>query len=168
MSAFDLRKSFERARRRLGEPGSPRSPRSDRGGLRLDPEVVLVVREALSGRERPPMREMLLAIEAGCRERGRVPPSRATVYKLMRTLPGPTFRKGDLPPSVQAALYNLAPESEVPAHQVGFACFNYGDLCALHFAAGLPWLVLYQALRTPGYRRKSRGLAEAVARVRGV
>ena len=35
-------------------------------------------------------------------------------------------------------------------------------------AAGLPWLAIYQALKMRGFRRKSRGLAEAVARVRRI
>ena len=86
----------------------------------------------------------------------------------MATLPGRTFRKQDLPPAAQAALYNLAPESDVPGHQVAFYCFNYGDLCAVSFAAGLPWLSLYQARRMPGHRRKSRGLLEAVSLVRRI
>jgi hypothetical protein len=114
------------------------------------------------------MREMLARIEDRCRARGLEPPSRATVYKLMGTITGPAFRVAELPPSVQAALYNLSPPSEVPAHQVAFYCFNYGDLKAVSFAAGLPWLALYQALRLPGHRAKSRGLLEAVAQVRRI
>jgi len=87
---------------------------------------------------------------------------------MIATVPGPTWRVGDLPPAVRAALYNLAPESRVPGHQLAFSCFNYGDGRALSFAAGLPWLALYQALRLPGYRPKSRGLIEAVAHVRRI
>jgi hypothetical protein len=86
----------------------------------------------------------------------------------MATLPGPLLRVRDLPASVRRALYNLAPESEVPGHQVAFYCFNYGDLAAISFAAGLPWLALHQARRMRGYRMKSRGLVEAVARARRV
>ncbi len=122
----------------------------------------------MSGRERPRTRDLLARIRACCAERGVKPPSRATVYKAMDTLPGPTYRVADLPPAVQAALYNLNAESRVPAHQVAFYCFNYGTLAALCFAAGLPWLALHQAQRLPGYRSKSRGLIEAVARVRGI
>ncbi len=114
------------------------------------------------------MREVLSRIEAACRRKGLQPPSRATVYKLRNTVPCPTLRKGDLPAAVQAALYNLEPESEVPAHQVAFCCFNYGDLEAMSFAAGLPWLALHQALRLPGYRERSRGPLEAVASARGL
>ena len=114
------------------------------------------------------MRETLTGIEERCREKGLEPPSRATIYKLMRTMPGPTRRVGDLPLSVQAALYNLTPSTEVPARQLAFYCFNYGDLRAMSFAAGLPWLALYQAVRQPGYRKKSRGLAVAAAKARGI
>ena len=96
------------------------------------------------------------------------PPSRATVYKLLATLPGPAYRKGDLPGPVQDALYNLEEESEVPAHQVAFACLDYGDIRAVCFAANLPWLALSQARRMRGYRRKSQGLLEAIARARRI
>jgi hypothetical protein len=86
----------------------------------------------------------------------------------MTGLPVPTYRVGDLPAPVQDALYNLEPDSEVPAHQLAFYCVNYGDLEAVSFAAGLPWLAIYQALRMRGYRPKSRGLIEAVARARRI
>jgi len=114
------------------------------------------------------MTEILERIGDGCRKRGLAPPSRATVYKLMARLPCSTRRVADLPVPVRAALYNLSAESEVPGHQVAFYCFNHGDARAVSFAAGLPWLAIYQALRLPGYRKKSRGLAEAVARARGI
>ena len=114
------------------------------------------------------MAEVLARISERCRGEGLSPPSRATVYKLLATLPTPRYRLAELPPAVRGALYNLGPDSDVPAHQVAFYCFNYGDLGAISFAAGLPWLALYQAQRVPGYRAKSRGLLEAVARVRGV
>lgn len=114
------------------------------------------------------MEELRAEIARRCRARGLRPPARATVYHLIDRLAGETFRVADLPPAAQAALYNFTPESEVPARQVAFCCVNYGDLAALHFAAGLPWLAIHQALRMPGYRRKSRGLLEAVALVRGI
>lgn len=114
------------------------------------------------------MRVMLRDLEVRCRRRGAAPPSRATVYKLMATLPCPSYKVADLPPAVRSALYNLGPASEVPGHQLAFYCFNYGDTAAVSFASGLPWLALYQALRLPGYRKKSRGLAEAVASARGI
>jgi len=161
---------MERARRRLrGQPApGERRRRSDRGVSRLDPAVLECVATALSGHQRPRMREMLAEIGKCCREKGLEPPSRATIYKLMIALPGPTWRVGELPRSVQAALYNLTPSTEVPARQLAFYCFNYGDLRAMSFAAGLPWLALYQAVRQPGYRKKSRGLAGAAAKARGI
>ena len=114
------------------------------------------------------MARLLEELGDRCRSHGAERPSRATVYKLLASLPTPVCRLGQLPPAVQAALYNLAPDSEVPAHQVAFYCFNYGDLAAISFASGLPWLALYQALRMPGHRERSLGLLNAVAQVRGV
>jgi hypothetical protein len=90
------------------------------------------------------------------------------VYKLLDKLSTPTYRLADLPSAVVAALYNLVPTSNVPGHQLAFYCFNYGDLSAVSFAAGLPWLALHQARRMPGYRPRSRGLLEAVVRARGI
>jgi hypothetical protein len=130
--------------------------------------VRAIVEEALGGHDRPAMAAMLRTVVGRCREQGLTPPSRATLYKLMAGLPPRAYRLGDLPPAVQGALYNLEPDSEVPAHQVAFYCFNYGDLRAMSFAAGLPWLALYQARRLPGFRARSRGLLEAVATARGL
>jgi len=110
----------------------------------------------------------LAEIAKRCRREGVRPPSRATVYKLLDTLPTRSYRFRDLPPSVQDALYNLGPGSEVPGHQVAFYCFNYGDLAAVSWASGLPWLAIHQALNLPGWRARSRGLADAVARTRGL
>ena len=114
------------------------------------------------------MAEILVQVGKRCRREGVEPPSRATVYKLLKSLPTPKYRVSNLPPQVRRALYNLGPESNVPAHQLAFYCFNYGDLAAASFAASLPWLAIHQALRLPGYRARSRGLAEAVARARGI
>lgn len=114
------------------------------------------------------MRQMLAEIASQCLAEGLSPPSRATVYKLMRRLPVLRYRVGDLPKSVQTALYNLGPDSDVPGHQLAFYCFAYGDLMAVSYAAGLPWLALWQALRLPGMRPRSRGLLEAVVRVRRI
>jgi hypothetical protein len=124
--------------------------------------------EAFSGHERPSMAEVLARIGERCRRRGLSPPSRATVYKLVETLPTRKYRLAELPRAAQDALYNLGPESDVPGHQVAFYCFNFGDLEAVSFASGLPWLALHQALRMPGHRARSRGLIEAVARARGI
>jgi len=170
MSVFNFSTSAEKARRRLGgsRRRSLRRPRSDRGRSRLPSPVLEVLREMLLGQERPRMRELLADLHKHCRERALAPPSRATVYKLMGELPCPKLRVGDLPAPVQHALYNFEPESEVPAHQVAFHCFNHGSLPAISFAASLPWLAIYQALRMHGYRARSRGLVLAVARVRGI
>ena len=170
MGAFDLAASVRRAEQRGGAPQREpvRRPRSDRGRPRLDPRALAAVAEVLSGHDRPRMSRSLAEIGRLCRcERVR-PPSRATVYKLLDTLPTRTYRFRDLPPAVQDALYNLAPGSEVPGHQVAFYCFNYGDLAAASWAAGLPWLALHQALKLPGWRARSRGLADAVAHARGI
>ena len=169
MSIFNIQGSLENARRRLGAVprASGRRPRSDRGVRRIDPRVLSVLAEATGGHERPSMVDLAAGIAEHCRRDGLKPPSRATLYTLLAMLPTPVYRLADLPPAVQNALYNLAPDSEVPAHQVAFYCFNYGDLAAISFAAGLPWLALYQARRLPGYRDKSRGLLDAVSEARG-
>ena len=170
MSIFDIEASQENARRRLrtAPRASGRRPRSDRGSLRIDRRVLSALAEATGGHDRPSTADVLKRVGERCRREGLKPPSRATLYKLLATLPTPTYRLADLPPAVRNALYNLGPNSEVPAHQVAFYCFNYGDLGAISFAAGLPWLALYQAQRLPGYREKSRGLLDAVAQVRGL
>lgn len=114
------------------------------------------------------MTEVLKRVASRCRRARLAPPSRATVYKLLERLPTPAYRVAELPLPVQEALYNLGPASDVPAHQLAFYCFNYGDLAAVSFAASLPWLALHQALRMPGYRAKSRGLIQAVVLARGI
>ncbi len=166
---FDIGASQIRARRRLqSAPKAGRRPRSDRGRPRIDRRVLALLADAMASYDRPPMAEVLKHVGERCRRKRLTPPSRASVYKLLATLPTPTYRLGDLPAAVQNALYNLGPDSDVPAHQIAFYCFNYGDVEAMSFAAGLPWLALYQALRTPGHRPKSRGVLQAVAKARGV
>ena len=86
----------------------------------------------------------------------------------MARLPTPGHRVGDLPEAVRSALYNLDDETTVPGTQLAFYCFNYGGPTALSFAAGLPWLSLYQASRLRGWRRKSKGVLRAVMRVRRI
>jgi hypothetical protein len=124
--------------------------------------------DATGGYDRPSMIDLLSQIGERCQSEGVRPLSRATLYKLLAALPTPRYRLAELPPAVRNALYNLVSESSVPGHQVAFYCFNYGDLAAVSFAAGLPWLALYQAQRLPGYRAKSRGLLEAVAHARSL
>ena len=114
------------------------------------------------------MTDLMRQLADRCRIEGLESPSRATLYKILAMLPTPRFRVADLRPAVRDALYNLVSGSDVPAHQLAFYCFNYGNVAAISFAAGLPWLALYQARRLPGFRAKSRGLLEAVARARGL
>jgi hypothetical protein len=166
---FNIQSSIDRATVRLkSAPAGGRRPRSDRGASRVDPRVLGWLAEATSGHDRPRMSDVLAQVAGQCRQHGLKPPSRATAYKLLATLPTTTYRHTTLPAAVRNALYNLDDASEVPAHQVAFYCFNYGDLSAISFAAGLPWLALYQAGRLPGYRARSRGLLDAVMRARGV
>jgi len=170
LSIFNLEASQTRAKERLGAALRPtgRRTRADRGHVRIDERVLGWLVEETSGYDRPPIARVLARLTDRCHREGLRPPSRATVYKLLGVLPTPRYRLADLPASAQAALYNLGPDSEVPAHQVVFYCFNYGDLQAMSFAAGLPWLALYQALRMPGHRAKSRGVLDAVAHARGI
>jgi len=114
------------------------------------------------------MTRLLERLARFSRRRGLRCPSRATVYKLLDTLDGPTYRMSDLPVAARLALYNLDADARVPSRQVAFYCFNYGDLPAVCFASGLPWLALYQAGRLRGWRPKSRGLLEAVCRARHI
>lgn len=99
-------------------------------------------------------------------ERGWRPPSRGALYAALASLEGSRHEKARLPPPVQDALYNLGPDAQVPGHQVAFYCFNYGSVAAASFAAGLPWLDLYQAARARGWRRRSRGLVLAALAAR--
>ena len=153
---------------RLGSGARERRPRADRGASRVDRRVLSWLSQATAGYDRPRVADLLARIAERCHNEGRRSPSRATVYKLLGRLPTPKYRLSELPAAVREALYNLGPDSEVPGHQLAFYCFNYGDLQAISFAAGLPWLALYQAQRLSGHRAKSRGLLDAVALVRGL
>lgn len=114
------------------------------------------------------MRELMDSLGRFCERRGLRPPARATIYEAMARTPSPGYVATDLPAPVQAALYNLEGAGEIPGHQLAFYCLNYGDLAAISFSAGLPWLALYQAARLPGWRRRSRGLLESIRQVRGI
>ena len=169
MSIFNLPASLERAQRRLGVAKTrTRKPRSDDGAFRIDSRTLAVLAEACAGYDRPGMSALLASVGSACRDKGLAPPSRASVYKLLSILPTPRYQVSGLPADVRDALYNLTDDSEVLGHQLAFYCFNYGNLAATSFAAGLPWLALYQAARTPGYRSRSRGLLESVMRARGI
>lgn len=170
MSIFDLPSTLGRAESRLkgAARANGRRPRSDRGSPRTDPRVLALLANAAGGYDRPRMADLISLVDRSCRSEGLKCPSRASIYKLLAFLPTATYKAAELPPAVRDALYNLTPESEVPGHQVAFYCFNYGDLAAVSFAAGLPWLALYQAGRLPGFRPRTRALFEAVLRARGL
>ena len=103
-----------------------------------------------------------------CLSAGLKVPARASLYNALARLDGHVYAVGTLPPAVVEALYNIAPDGLVPGRQLAFYCFNYGSLPAISYAAGLPWLDLYQARRLRGWRPRSRGLLDAVMRVRGI
>jgi hypothetical protein len=118
--------------------------------------------------DRPPASELLEGLRRAAERAGLRAPSRATLYNLLPVLPTRRRLRGELPPAVREALYNFDDQSAVPEAQIAFYCFNYGDGRAFSWAAGLPWLALYQAARMRGWRPKSRGLLEAVLRARGI
>jgi hypothetical protein len=118
--------------------------------------------------DRPPMADLQRRLAAACAMRGLRPPSRATLYNALPRIEGHSYRVSHVPPAARDALYNLEPDARVPGHQMAFYCFNYGSLAAASFAATLPWLDLYQAARLRGWRPRSKGLLEAVLRVRGI
>ena len=165
MSALDLQGSLDRAAARFG--GNARK-RADAGQLRVPAAVLAQLRTLVQGHDRPRMVDLLAALRRGCRAHGEACPSRATLYKLLHLVDGHRYDPATLPPAVRAALYNLNLEQPVPGHQLAFYCFHYGDLQALSFAAGLPWIDLYQAARTPGWRPRTRGLLDAVLAARGI
>jgi hypothetical protein len=166
-----LETSLVKARERLGEaaerPGTRRR-RSDASGVRLDPLVQAELERLLAGDERPAMTALLADLARTCRAHRRSAPSRATLYRFLGIAPGATFRVGDLPAAVQEVLHNLDGATRVPAHQVAFLCLNHGGTEALGYAAALPWLALYQAALYRGWRPRSRGLLEAIRRVRRI
>lgn len=86
----------------------------------------------------------------------------------MDTAPTPPYRIEALKPAVRETLYNLPEAGDVPGHQLAFHCFNYGSTEAMSFAAGMPWLALFQAARLRGWRPRSRGLLEAVLKARRI
>jgi len=111
--------------------------------MRLGPEVNAILLDTLGGHERPTLGTILGRLNAQCLEAGVAAPARATVYNFMAKTPGRLYRVGELPTSVQQALYNVDAQSEVPGRQLVFYCFNYGTSAAMMFAAGMPWLALY-------------------------
>jgi hypothetical protein len=171
MSMFDLTKSLARAKERFGANESdakPRRSRSDRGQSRLPVPILEFLNKALSGMDRPRFADLDASVARFSQEHGYSCPSKATLYHYLAIAPVPVFEFGNLPLSVRRSLYNLSDGSSVPAPQVVFAAFNYGEIAAISFAAGLPWLALYQADRIRGWRPKSYALFRAVMKGRGL
>lgn len=124
--------------------------------------------EGFTTQERPKFQSLLQALREFCKAQDIRFPSRASVYAFQDIANVPAYSGPDLPGSVRSALYNLDPQARIPGPQVAFYCYNYGDTAAMSFASGLPWLVLYQAARIPGYRPKSFGLLRAVLYYRNI
>jgi hypothetical protein len=168
MAAFGLKESMQRAEKRFGGDPSLRRPRRDRGRPRLPAELQAELERLLQGQERPPVRTIRSRLEDFCASRVLDIPARATIYQAMARAPAGGYPVAELPKAIQETLYNLSEDSFVPGHQLAFHCLNYGGVQAVSFAAGLPWLALYQAARMPGWRPRSRGLLDAILRVRGI
>lgn len=167
MNMFDINSSQRLAERRLGR-SSQRRRRSDAGRSRLPSAVLAELREAALGHDRPSMSALHQRITRVCERHGLKVPVRASLYNALGRLEGHSYRIADLPEPVEEVLYNLDRSADVPGRQLAHYCFNYGSLAAISFAAGLPWLDLYQARRLRGWRPRSRGLLESVLRVRGI
>ena len=164
---FDINSSQRQAKERLIRV-SRRRRRSDAGRSRL-PEVVLSeLRAAALDDDRPSMAALQRLVSERCRSAGLKVPVRASLYNALARLDGHVYTIGTLPAPVVEALYNMAPDGRVPGHQLAFYCFNYGSLGAISYAAGLPWLDLYQARQMRGWRPRSFGLLAAVMRRRGL
>jgi hypothetical protein len=165
MSELSLADSFLRAQARLRD--SARRPRSDRGRSRLSPQVESKLVELLESGDRPAVVDVLRQLGAFCRRRGLQMPSRATVYNAMHRVPMPVYDFDELPGSVRQTLHNVA-RGKIPGQQVVFAAFNFGDVRAISFASGLPWICLHRASTIPGFRPKSFALLSAVMAYRGI
>jgi hypothetical protein len=164
---FELEETQRRAALRLDRI-STRRRRSDAGQSRLHALVIRELRRAVLRQDPPSMTRLQRQLVAACTSSGIKPPARASLYNTLARIEGHRYRMADLPGYVVQALYNLAPTGEVPGHQLAFYCFNYGSMPAISYAAGLPWLDLYQAMRGRGWRPRSRGLLAAVMRARGI
>lgn len=166
MSIFDLADSLARASVRFGAERTPR--RSDAGKSRLPGPVDRYLRSLLLGQERPSVRALQRDLERQCSRLAVRPPSRATIYNAIARCPSTRYLGRKLPEVVRLALYNVDLEASIPGEQVAFYAFNYGDLSAASWAAGMPWLALYHAARMRGWRPKSQGLLLAAMHRRGI
>jgi len=164
---FDINESLHNAMRHLSRVSSRRR-RSDAGRSRLPTLALAELRNAALGQDRPSMAALQRRISARCAADGVRPPVRASLYNALARIEGHSYAIADLPAPVVDALYNLSPADRIPGHQLAFYCFNYGSLAAISYAAGLPWLDLYQARFLRGWRPRSAGLLEAVMRARGI
>ena len=164
---FDITRSQRLAQERLGR-SSQRRRRSDAGRSRLPSAVLAELREAALGQDRPSMSDLHQRITRVCARHGLRVPVRASLYNALGRIEGHAYSIAELPEPVGEVLYNLDRAAEVPGRQLAYYCFNYGSLAAISFAAGLPWLDLYQARRLRGWRPRSLGLLESVLRVRGI
>ena len=164
---FDINESQRQAKERL-ERVSTRQRRSDAGGTRLPAVVLSELRSAALEQDRPSMAALQRRISDRCTSLGLKPPARASLYNAFSHIEGHAYLVAALPAAVVEALYNFTPAGILPGYQLAFYCFNYGSLAAVSFAAGLPWLDLYQAQRARGWRPRSRGLLTAVMTVRGI
>ena len=164
---FDIIESQRQARARLDRV-SLRKRRSDAGRSRLSGVVLSELGAAALGNDRPSMAALQRLVSERCLSAGLKVPARASLYNALARLDGHVYAVGTLPPAVVEALYNIAPDGLVPGRQLAFYCFNYGSLPAISYAAGLPWLDLFQARRLRGWRPRSLGLLLAVMRRRGL
>jgi hypothetical protein len=165
MPTFDLDASFARAAERFARPARHRS---DRGIARLARPLEQRLQELLGTDERPRPRDVMRDLAAWARRAGIQPPARATLYNAIERARPASYRMRELPHAVQAALYNVADDAEVTGELVAFYAFNHGDMRAVCWAAGMPWLALHHAARMRGWRPKSRGLLVAAMRRRGI
>ena len=147
---------------------SKRRRRSDAGRSRLHPVIVDELRSLLLGFDRPAMSAVGGRLARHAAQLGLRAPSRASLYNTLARIPGHVYQVQLLPTHVREVLYNLPADGDLPGHQLVFYCFNYGPLSTVSYAAGLPWLDLFQASHLRGWRPRSRGLLEAVMRVRGI
>lgn len=160
---------MEKARQRLAHVRvSRRKRRTDQGQFRMAALVAAHLRKLLARDDYPGFSKIFSALEIFCQDNKLTFPSRATIYKFMRQDPGRRYLIQKLPHEVQAALYNQAPRGRITGAQLVFYCFNYGNLAAISFAASLPWLALYQAVKIRGWRPKSLGLLKAVLTARKI
>jgi hypothetical protein len=164
---FDIIDSQRRARQRLTRT-STRRRRSDAGRSRLPPAVLAELQAVALGMDRPRMAAIQRRLARVCARHGVKMPSRASVYNTLSRIEGHSYVVSGLPDGVREGLYNLAATSSVPGRQLVFHCFNYGSVAAVSYAAGLPWIDLYQAERLRGWRPRSLGLLRAVMAVRGI